>query len=427
MTRLVVPPDEPSELWPEIERRLAESHPVRRRTRRAAAALVALLVFAASGVLLWRAFTPADDDRRPVPGPLDGISEGWTRLPDPPEVRPGAAYVWTGSELLAWGGCDPSARDKCVRTRDGYSFDPATEGWSTIPPAPTGGEYARAVWTGNEAVFLSLALDDHVGGVAYDPATGRWRTIAEGPIGPRVGIVTVWTGSRIFVWGGGERSDPASDGALYEPAADEWTPIEPGPLMLNQASGVWTGSEVIVFGSLLDNRNHAETDTSVGAAYYPTTDTWRTLPPSELSPQAVSAVWAGERMMAWDYETRSQEYDPSADAWSRPIKMPLESSECYPDSLALGDTVFAFFCGRAALYETGTATWVEIHGGMLDEEIWSDAYDRRLKLWRFAGLVAAGDVAFLAAQGITLDDKGVACYGCPGSPTSLWAYRPPAM
>jgi hypothetical protein len=46
----------------------------------------------------------------------------------------------------------------------------------------------------------------------------------------------------------------------------------------------------LLFGSLLNDRNIAETETSVGAAYDPSTDSWRTLPPSELSPQATSAV-----------------------------------------------------------------------------------------------------------------------------------------
>ncbi|MGH2659408.1 MAG: hypothetical protein ACRDHS_07025 [Actinomycetota bacterium] len=426
MTKPLLPQEDPPDLWPEIERRLAQSRPDMRRGGRAAVAAVALVVFAASSVVLWRAFTPAVPERVPVAGPPDGIAEGWTRLSDPPDVRPGASYVWTGTEVLAWGGCDPSVHDDCVRARDGYALDPASGRWSSIPPAPVGGEYARAIWTGEEAVFLSTAFDERVEGVAYGPATRAWRTVSDAPIEPRFGVVTVWTGSRILVWGGGERSDPATDGALYDPATDGWTLMAPAPLGLNQASGLWTGSEVIVFGSLLDNRNHAETDTSVGAAYDPATDTWRSLPPSELSPQAASAVWAGDRMVAWDYETYSQEYDPASDMWSQRIKMPLDSSECYPDSLALADVVFAFFCGRAALYDTATGTWLEIHGGLLDEDIWSDAYERQLKLWRFADLVPAGDVAFLVGEGITINDKGVACYGCPGSPTSLWAYRLPA-
>ncbi len=62
---------------------------------------------------------------------------------------------------------------------------------------------------------------------------------------------------------------------------------------------------------------------------------------------------------------------------------------------------------------------------MLSKEIWSDAYQRDIKLWRFADMVSTGDVVLFAAQGITLSHKGVACYGCSGSPTSFWAYRPP--
>lgn len=87
--------------------------------------------------------------------------------------------------------------------------------------------------------------------------------------------------------------------------------------------------------------------------------------------------------------------------------------------------VFAFFCGRAALYDAATGSWREIHGGPLDEEIWSDAYRDSIKLWRFADLVPAGDVVLAAAEGITLNRKGIACYGCEGSPVSFWTYRPP--
>jgi hypothetical protein len=421
-----VPTEDPPDLWPEIERRLAESRPIRKgRFARALAAGVALVLFAASAVFVWWAFTPAEREGAPVVGPLDGLGEGWTRLPDPPETRPGAAHVWSGSELLAWSGCVASAHDDCVATRDGYAFDPLTVRWSPIPPAPSAIPFAHAVWTGDEAIFLSLTSHQTVGGVAYDPSTATWRTIADASIASRDGAVVLWAGSRIFVWGGGEGSDPAMDGALYDPASDTWTSIARSPIALNQASGVWTGSEVIVFGALLDAGN-PETETSVGAAYDPALDTWRMLPPSELSPQAVSTVWVGDQMVAWDYLLSSQDYDPATDAWGRTSRVPLKAGECHPDSLPLGDIVLAFYCGQAALYDTKTTTWQEIHGGMLDEEIWSDAYRRSVKLWRFAGLVSAGDVAFLAAEGITLNDKAIACYGCSGSPTSLWAYRPQA-
>jgi hypothetical protein len=131
-------------------------------------------------------------------------------------------------------------------------------------------------------------------------------------------------------------------------------------------------------------------------------------------------------MLAWDYEVRWQEYDPVSDSWSEPRKMPFEFDECYPDSAVVGGRVLGFFCGRAALFQPVTSEWSEIKGGPLEEEVYSDAYKRRIKVWRFASLVRADDVVFLMMEGITLNEDGTACYGCSGSPHSFWAYRPPA-
>jgi hypothetical protein len=415
--------EEPPDLWPEIERRLAELGPVGHRTRgRIFTVVLALVVFGASAVFVWRSFTPAERSKRPTVGPLDGIRQGWTRLANPPEARPGAAYVWTGSELFAWSGCDPSARDECVPTRDGFAFNPATERWTAMPGAPAAIPYAHAVWTGDEVVYLSLTSGQQVGGLAYRPSTSAWRTIADAPLAPRDGAAVVWTGSRIFVWGGGERADPAMDGALYDPLSDTWTSIARSPIGLNQASGVWTGSQVIVFGALLSNGNLAATDTSVGAAYDPVTNTWRALPVSKLSPQAVAAVWAGDRMVAWDYGWKAEAYVPSADSWHELPSLRFHSGECYPDGTVVAGEVFAFGCGEVATWTPGDEAWQAIHGGMTDATIEANA--GRYQLWRFATLVPAGDVLFLAAEGLTVDKDGVPCYGCAGSPTSLWAYRP---
>jgi hypothetical protein len=275
------------------------------------------------------------------------------------------------------------------------------------------------VWTGREAVFF---LEN--GGLAYDPANLTWRTIAPPPIDVGRSAVHVWTGTQVFVWGGGRRGEPTSaEGALYDPSADSWQRIADAPIGLTLASGMWTGREVIVFGSLLDGRNVAETPTSVGAAYDPITDTWQELPASSLSPQAASAFWVGDRMVAWDYEVHSQQFDPVRDTWAAPAQMPFHFDECYPESAVVGGLGFAFFCGQSALYDAATSAWREIHGGPLDEEI--GANDASYKLWRFASLAPADDVLFLQMEGITVVGKDdTPCYGCPGSPVSFWAYRP---
>jgi hypothetical protein len=355
--------------------------------------------------------------------PSDGGASGWTKLPLPPEVRDGAAFVSTNSHVLAWGGCDPATEDDCEATADGFQFDPTTRTWSALPPAPRPGAYWHGVWTGTEAIFLDATGDEQIGGVVYDPASVAWRPIRAAPIPRRYPAVHVWTGAELIVWGGGRpRSATPRQGAAYDPAADTWRRIADAPIGLNLASGMWTGEEMLVFGSLLDRRNWAATKFSVGAAYDPALDEWRKLPRSKLSPQATSAVWIGGRMVAWDYEVRWQEYDPASNTWTPPRKMPLRFDECYPESVVVRDVVFAFFCGRAALYDTGVHRWTQIYGGPLKQTI--KAHGRRYRLWRFAELMPAGDIVYLLMEGITVK-RGAPCYGCHGSPVSFWAYSPP--
>ncbi len=409
---------------PDILRRVAEPETRRwRPSHRLVAAIVAFATFAAAGVFLWSAFEPSTP-RHPAGetgDPWASVGTGWTELPSPPESRQDTADAWTGRELISWGGHLPT--DDAPPLADGFIFDPSTRLWQRMPAAPIARSYARAVWTGSEVLFWGgrgadggLATD----GAAFDLSTLTWRTIPDAPIEPRDPANVVWTGSEMIVWGGGpSRAQSYTNGAAYDPADDSWWPIANGPIALNLASGIWTGHEEIVFGSNLNNRNIADTKTSVGEAYDPTTDTWRTLSPSQLSPQATSAVWLGDRMLAWDYETHYQLYDPRTDTWTPPERMPLEASECYPDSVALGHVAFAWFCGNAALYDGDVGTWQVLEGGPLDQTIDSGAY----KLWRFADLVPAGDVVVLALEGVTLMG-GEQCYGCPGSPHSLWVYRP---
>lgn len=394
----------------------------------------AVLAIAAAGIgVAARSLLSSTPPSRPADSAsseeaLAGFAEGWTEMAIPPEVRSGATVVWSGTELLSWGGCDPATHDHCVPTSDGYAFDPSSRQWRQMPAAPNAGAFADAARIGDEVVFILSGQDSGLVAQAFDHVRRSWRVLAPPPDPPGAGAVQVWTGTHLLVWGGGRPGgEVAPTGALYDPLSNSWQRILEAPIGLNAASGLWTGEEVLVFGSLLDGRNWARTDTSVGAAYNPSTQTWRELPPSDLSPQATSAVWIDDRMLAWDYEgPYSQEYWPERDTWSEPVKMPLEFSECYPDSVVAGRTVFAFFCGQAALYDIDRGRWLEATGGPLDVEIWSKAYDRRVKVWRFAHMAPAGDVVFFAAQGLTLDRKGEACYGCEGSPTSFWAYRPPA-
>jgi hypothetical protein len=397
--------------------------------RRVAAAVVAIAVFASAAVLGVRAIRHGEP--APAADPWAWAGDGWTELPTPPEERSGAVWVWDGKEILAWGGCAPGGGDTCRPTADGFAFDPETSSWTAMPAAPFPGYAAdyskRAVWTGTEVLFWDLGIgeDAAVAMLAFDPATELWRRFPGPPVDGSVGAF-VWTGRELLVWGGARRSDDSAEpGAAFDPQTGRWRALPPAPIALNRADAVWTGNEAIVFGSLLDSGNHAATPTAVGAAFDPSTETWRKLPPSTLSPQAVSAVWLDGVMIAWDYGLRSQAYDPGLDTWSKPIRVPLDESECYNSSAVVGDLVFGFYCGDAALYDARLRDWKAIAGGPLDEQIYSDAYKRSIDIWRFGDLVPASDVLVMPMEGITLMHNGEACYGCPGSPLSYWVYRSP--
>src|SRR3954452_940607 len=363
------------------------------RARRIGTIAVALLVFLAPAFYVWqgtRSHTPVASVSPTVADPLSSISKGWTELPNPPQGAGGTASVWTGTELISWGGyVSDTTTEKYTYLATGSAFDPSSDTWTPIPAAPEARSDATAIWTGNEALFLfgQNGTKRYPDGVAFDPATDAWRTVAPTPIDPSI-ATAVWTGTELIAWGSRSRgSNNGVEGAAYDPATDTWQRISDAPISMNAASGLWTGSQMLVFGSLLDSGNHAATDTAVGESYDPATDTWTVLPASDLSPQATSAVWTVGRMLAWDYATRSQTFNADTNTWSHPVKMPLEPSECYPDSVALSGSVFAFYCGDAALYDDAAGTWQRLHGGMLD--VTADSHGSPTKLCRFAGLTAA--------------------------------------
>ena len=280
----------------------------------------------------------------PVVDPWAAFPRGWTELPGPSETRSGASIVWTDHELIVWGGASASGSG----TTDGFAFDPSSKTWRQIAPAPIKARFgARATWTGSE-VLVWGGYDQQRGfvdGAALDPITGSWRRIAKAPIKPRWGGVTVWTGTELIVWGGGKPGKVANtDGAAYDPVAGSWRRIADSPVGLNLATGAWTGTEMIVFGSLLNHLNRARTRRAVGAAYDPVADSWRELPTSPLSPQASSGGWIADRFIAWDYTMRAARYSPRSDSWRILSRPPVSASECYPDSAVFDGGLFAFYC-----------------------------------------------------------------------------------
>lgn len=341
--------------------------------RRVAVVVVALAVFAVAGAFAWRMFhRNVQSPAGPSPSvsqvdPFSSLSPGWTRLADPPELRCCAATAWTGSVFLVWGGHMGQSDES---TASGLIYDPAADTWSPMPEPPTLGPRSRpaSVWTGEELLIWGGAdfntpypYDAYADGAAFDPSTGTWgEPLPQAPIDARQPFA-VWTGTEMIVWGSQDREQRRVDGAAYEPASNSWRRIADAPGELTDATAVWTGQEMIVFGAALHGGNHAETDSAIGIAYDPAADSWRDLPESNLYTNANDAIWIGAGLLAWDYNLDSQIYDPATNRWSDAGKAPTDECEDVPTSVWAG-VAYGKLCGDLVTFDPESGTWQRIDG-----------------------------------------------------------------
>jgi hypothetical protein len=376
--------------------------------RSVALLLVAVIMLACApttGRSAARSASPSDAIDR-----LSGFPAGWTELPAPPEIRTGAAQVWTGAELLVWGGYTGFEETNVVAS--GLVFDATELSWRPTAPAPLEPRTRMAsAWTGSELLvwggwsgrsgseFLEGFLGD---GAAYDPVSDSWRMLPPAPIDARAPM-SVWTGREMLVWGTSVRvEDRPRDGAAYDPATNSWRPIAEAPIELTDATAVWTGTEMIVFGAALHGGNVPETPTAVGAAYDSASDTWRQLPESDIDPNANTASWLEDRLIAWDYSEHTSAYSREADAWTSLRGPPVDACEDVPASVTAEGFVFGSLCGELVVMLPG-------------EDAWHNVTRRDLQFWP-AAFAPVEDLVFVL---------GYESYD-PGAPTKMFAFRPPS-
>jgi hypothetical protein len=298
-------------------------------------------------------------DPEAVRGALRKIEPGWSKLAEPPFVRARAASVWTDQGLFYFGGDTAYAG---THHADAAIYDPAIDRWRETSKAPLSGRsLAGAVWTGSEVLVWGGAdswPDAFEDGAAYHPASDHWRLLPDSPLSARVPLVTVWTGTEMIVWGSADREDDDAilEGAAYNPSTDNWRVLPSAPIAINSGEGAWTGEKLIVVGSKLNNSNHSDTKNVIGAAY-PSINQWRELPSVNLSPQASSVAWTGREVIAWDYEHGSAAYQPRSDSWRTLVDAPMRFYECYPRSAALSGLFFALYCGQSSLYDPQYNSW----------------------------------------------------------------------
>jgi N-acetylneuraminic acid mutarotase len=220
------------------------------------------------------AYDPATNSWRPIPAPP--IAGRWRHT-----------MIWTGTEVVVWGGQGSGS----AFLRDGARFDPKTNVWTKFPDPVAGFDgriESAAVWTGTEVLVWgghnsSIVPYSRNDGARYLPS-GSWSTFTA----PAEGVFAAGTSSRRFatqawfgngklwLWSGATTTSSsisataASGGAWYDPATDTWGTMDlTGAPTTNRARAtvVWTGKEAILWGGA--SSTSGSTFYQDGAVYRP--------------------------------------------------------------------------------------------------------------------------------------------------------------
>jgi hypothetical protein len=122
--------------------------------------------------------------------------------------------VWTGSEMIVWGGYDG-----LHYLSTGGRYNPSTDNWTATSTTNASSSRAShtAVWTGSEMIVWGGYNGSQLNtGGRYDPGTDNWiaTTTNNAPDG-RAQHTAVWSGSEMIVWGGDNSSGDLNTGGRY--------------------------------------------------------------------------------------------------------------------------------------------------------------------------------------------------------------------
>lgn len=260
-------------------------------------------------------------------GRYDPSTDTWTATSttNAPIGRGSHTMVWTGTEMIVWGGYIQSVGD----TNTGGRYNPVTDSWiaTTTVNAPHARDSHTAVWTGSEMIVWGGFSDPGVWfntGGRYNPGTDSWTaTSTTNAPEARFDHTAEWTGKEMIVWGGSDETIALNTGGKYNPATDSWTATTTANAPLGRVAhtSIWSGSEMDVWGGY----DSTITDFNTGGRYNPTEDSWTaTSTLNAPSPRDYhTAVWTGSEMIIWGGELITQpvsfdtggRYDLGTDNW----------------------------------------------------------------------------------------------------------------
>jgi N-acetylneuraminic acid mutarotase len=271
-------------------------------------------------MIVWGGFI---DDRTVSDGRLDtggrytAATDTWLSTPmtGAPSPRSFHTAVWTGSEMIIWGGLNYSLSGAIG---SGGRYDPSSNAWNTVSAngAPVARYGHTAVWTGSEMIVWggytggngSDPASFPISGARYNPSTNTWQSMASAgaPTG-RFTHSAIWTGTEMIIWGGANGSAGGlATGGRYNPVTDTWTPTATtgAPSARASHTAVWSGSEMIIWGG----------NNTGGSRYEPVAGTWSAVTTAGAPVSGGPAIWSGSEMMVWG--SQGARYNPTSNAWT---------------------------------------------------------------------------------------------------------------
>ncbi|MBL9129549.1 MAG: hypothetical protein JNG86_00005, partial [Verrucomicrobiaceae bacterium] len=312
-----------------------------------------------------------------------------------PQARFEHTAVWTGTEMIVFGGQTTSTSGSGTTLNTGGRYNPATDTWSFLPPLmdtmmfPDARRGHLAFWTGSKMLVWggSGGAGDYFGstnpishstqGKIFDPSTSTWSNMSVGPVGlDSTGHHTgVWTSTQMIIWAGQSNSSSPARAGRYNPVTDTWQTMStiPGdPILPDRGfSTVWTGTEMIQWGG-----SNGASVMQDGYRYNPVTDTWTTLTTSgaPAARQRHVAAWIGSEMVVWGGKNASGpgqqsfgdggRYNPVTDTWTSISDAGAPASRFYASANVAGGELIVW--GGASVGDMTTNLKFHKNGGKLN-------------------------------------------------------------
>jgi len=299
------------------------------------------------------------------------------------ELRTDFSWVWTGTELVIWGG-ETSAGD--VGT--GARYTPATNSWYTMSNtnAPSPRRNAKMFWTGTEIIIYGGETGFNTilnTGAKYNPANDTWTAIsmANAPQ-TRDGYSAIMAGNKMVIWGGkaSNASTYYNTGYIYNPATNTWSQmsISNPPAERKNAFIAWTGTEILIFGGTSPAYNfqcqcYLDQIEYSGGKYNLSNNSWTTMAtdygPIFQSGSFYKAAYAND---AWVFFDKGGScYKPSTNTWSKIPIGPTMTGNTGPAIVTPIDNYFMIwgsfqsqgviskYYQEGSIYNPATNTWAK--------------------------------------------------------------------